>query len=207
MQKALKEAKQQLAALVAPTPVVRSTGELVKDVVIFIVIGLVLGAVMGAGLFCVLHIISGKVYSAKALAGRSGVKVLCSVSDKNCKCKIDNLLRRLEGRCDADADTQMQLLAANLQNRCKDAKKILLTGQVKEEARKTLAKALENAGVTVVEANSLCTSAEAQKAMAESDAVVLVAQCQVSSYATVAAEADIVRDCQKALVGCVVLGG
>jgi hypothetical protein len=185
----------------------RSTGDLVKDVVILAVVGLVLGVVVSAAFFCVLHIISGKVYSAKALAGRSGVKVLCSVSDKTCKCKVDNLLRRLEGRCNADADTQTKLLAANIQNRCKDANKVLLTGEVKEDARKALVKALESAGIAATEADSLCTSAEAQKAMSECDAVVLVAQCQVSRYATVAAEAEIVRDCGKTLIGCVVLGG
>ena len=208
-QKALKEAEQQLAALVAPKQENTGTGALVKSALIFVAIGCVLGAFLTVCVVWVAHIVSGKVYSAQTLKDRSGVKILGCLPGKQRKCRFDRWLLKKEGRCATAAEEQTALIAAHIRNRSADAKHILLTGGTPAESREVLLPALQKAMPTVrfTNAGNLCSSADAQNALADCDAAILIEQCGVSRYDSVIRQVEILEDCNKTLIGCVVLDG
>lgn len=209
LQKSLTEAEQQLNALVAPVSGASDNSSLGKTVVIFAVLGGILGAFLCVCVIWVMHITSNKVYSARTLRDRTGVKVLGCLNSSSQKCAIDRWLLKKEGRCINDISVQAALLATNIRNRCNDSSHVLVTGSHAAEARKTLVQALQAAmpGVKVTNAESLFSSADALAALAACDKVLLTEQCGISQYSKVSEEIEVIRDHNKELIGCVVLNG
>ena len=208
-QKALKEAEQQLAALAMPKQKGTSSAALVKSALLFAAIGCILGAFLTVCVIWVLHIVDQKVYSARTLKDRTGIKILGCLPGKAGKTALDRWLLKKEGRCLTDSKEQAALLAAHIRNRCGDAKHILLTGSAGADSRDELLQALQTAmpAITFTNAENICNSAEAQNAMALCDAAVLVEQCGTSCYDAVIRQTEILDECNKTIIGCVVLDG
>ena len=207
-QKVLDDAEVQLSSLVRPT----NTGTVwffVIYVLLFTLLGALLGAFLVVGFVWIRHISSSKVYSAQTLRDRTGLKVLGCIRSKAITSRADQWVLRKEGRSINDPEKQAVLLAAGIRNRCKDVSSILITGRPTAEARDHLIPALQAAMAdkTILDAKSLCLDADAQGALASCDAVILVAQCGVSYYGDILAEAETVNECGKKLLGCVLLDG
>ena len=202
-QKALKETEQQLAALVEPQKAAFS----VTKLLLMFAVGAVLGGLLTVAALWVLHIISEKVYSAKTLKDHTGIKVLGCLPGNPGKTALDQWLQKKEGRCLADSKEQIALTAARIRNHCGEYKHILLTGSISAEAREELLQALQTAmpATQFTNAENICKSASAQDALALCDAAILVEQCGVSKYETVIRQTEILTDCGKTIIGCILI--
>ena len=204
----LKSAEAELDALIAPHAVTVTTGAIVKKAVIFAVIGGILGVFLAVCAIWVAHITGSRVYSARVLVSKTGVKVLGCIGVSGKGCAIDRYLRKAEGRSIADPAAQAELLAVNTANLCGNIRSLLVTGSAGED-RSILTAALAQAmpGVKITDNGSLLCCVEAVKALKDTDAVLMVEQCGISRYSDAALTAAAIRDHKKELIGCVVLDG
>lgn len=200
--------EKELSSLSAPSPFIEGA-PIGKGIVMFTLLGLALGICLSVGISWIQHILSNKVYSSRILQNRTGVKILGCMRSKPHKVVVDRWLCRMEGRCVADIDSQAKLLATNIRTRCSDSAHILVTGTAADAAQEILVQALRTAlpDKRISSERSLCYSPEALSALAECDTVVLTAQCGLSRYCTVSEETQIILDCKKNLVGCVLVDG
>ncbi len=176
-----------------------------KEVILFAVIGGIVGVVAVFGFAIVSHITGNKIYSARTLTNRTGLKVLTRVLSCGKFNAIDLWLRRLEERSTDPADAA--LAAANIRNLCGKGSKVLVAGSCPESGAAHIVDALKAAGLEVVCAESLLSSVKALDAIPACDAVVLVLQCGVSTYTHAQRELQIVLDQNKPLLGCVLVDG
>lgn len=199
---ATEDALAKLKAPGALTPV--SKRSVVKKAVIFAVLGAVLGAFLTVCVVWVLHICSDKIYAAKNLTNRTGVKVIGTLGCEK-KNPIDRVLYRLEGRAEPGLDNSPVL--ADIRCRAKDAKHLLITGSGTTADRQTLTDALCQAmpGVLVEDKGSILHDAAALEALAVCDAAVLVERCAVSRYSSVEKQLSAINDYGAKLLGCVLL--
>lgn len=195
-----EDLKKQLSGLKAPQFGVKAS---MKIVVLYAVIGGFLGAAIVMFIAWIAHIVSGKVYSARTLTNRTGIKVLGCVAGPGKVCRLDAWLRALEGR--SVAESMMAVAAANVRNHTSG--KLLLIGDADDEGREQIRAALNAAGVQATACGSPLRSVEALDALAACDSVVLVEKCGVSRYNNVSAEIQLVLDQGKSLSGCVLLDG
>lgn len=170
---------------------------------LFAVVGAFLGAFFMAAVTCVMHIGSGKVYSARTLKDRAGVRILGCVSGKKRKA-IDNWLRKLEGRI---LYTQPDAIIANIANRCTEYKHLLVFGCCDADLIRPLTEELIASGIQCTLCAEPAGSAQAIKALPGCDAAVLVATCGESSYDDVIWTVETVGEYQKTLLGCVLIDG
>ena len=195
-----KDTKTQLSALAAPQSV--SKKDALKDAVVFAVLGAAFGFAASAGLSCLAHIVSNKVYSCRALVNATGIRLIGALrSGKTSK------LQALEGRDTAPAEARTTMLATHIRNLSSGS--ILLTGATDPEIRQTLADAIRAAipNATVYNESDILHSADALAALAECDCVVLAEQCGSSRYSDVSRRMDMIADHDKHLLGCVLYGG
>ena len=209
VQKSLDEARVAAAAFVAPVPVDASVRSVLKKAVIFAV----LGAVAGVGCVAVwawfAHAVSMKVYSARVLRGRTGVKILGCMAAMEVKNPIDRKFRSWEGREISPVQERAEVLALDIAQRCGDVKKLLITGAGDMEAGQPLIQALNKAmpGVVISGCSSVLHSAQAVENLASADAVLLVEHCGRSLYTDVADELVMIKDYGVKLLGCILLNG
>lgn len=170
---------------------------------LFAVVGAFLGAFLIAAIACVQHIGTGKVYSARTLKDRTGVRILGCICGKDRK-PVDRWLRKLEGRA---GDPQIDGIAANIANRCGDNKQLLVFGAGDANLIRPLADALTGAGIQCALCPVPAGSAQAIKALPQCDAAVLVETCGESSYDDVIWTVETVREYGKTLLGCVLIDG
>lgn len=167
--------------------------------VVMAVLGAVLGVFLVAAWSVVCHLASDKVYSGRVLENRTGIRVLGAVPGSN-KYK---LIKKLEGRATTPA---MDVIAMNIRNYC-DGKDLLCLGQWSEDKKQALSEALKDVGITATFEGSLLTSAEALKQLKQHEAVVLLDSCGTSRYDQIQKQMLLIADQDKALLGCVLLGG
>lgn len=205
----LQTAEEELHNLMPPQGVTVSMNSVIKSAVIFAVIGGILGVFVAVCAAWVVHITGSKVYSARVLYNRTGVKILGCMAAGSTKNSIDRWLRKLEGRNAREPAQQAELLAVNTANLCGDIHRLLVIGSAEGAGRETLITALAQAmpGVQILDMGSLLHRSDAMKALKEADAVLLTEQCGVSRYADTAHTAATVSDHSKKLIGCVVLDG
>ncbi len=197
----LESMEQQLKNMTPPQYGVKSS---VKKIIVFALIGAFLGVFLVAGVACVCHIAGGKVYSIRTLKNRTGMKVIgciCADSKPNA---IDLWLRKLEGR--NTNPQQADFLAAAVGTYCTIGAKVLLAGDCDESVRTSLQQAMHAAGITVTDYGSLLSSAQALQALAQQDAVVLLAQCGSTAYRLVEEEMELAAD-RSNLLGCILVNG
>lgn len=201
----LDAVQQEKKELELPMIQTVSVSSVLKKAVVITVLGGVLGAFAVAGVAWVMHIAGGKVYSARMLQSWTGVKVLGSVPAPEPNNRIDRWLRKLERKESCDPAEKIKLIALNTASFVADTKRVLITGSVDTEYSSLLADALRQTAPNtevVMSGNILC-SADAIKALMQTDAVVLVETCNVSRYDEVASKAKLIGDHGKSIVGCV----
>ena len=170
---------------------------------LFAIVGAILGAFLMVAIACVQHIGSGKVYSARTLKDRTGLRILGRVCGKK-RNPIDRWLRKLEGRV---AHTQPDAIIANIVNRCAEVKQLLVFGETDAELLRPLTEKLNEAGVNCTLIAEPAGSAQAMKALPACDAAVLVEVCGRSAYEDVLLTVETVTDYGKTLLGCVLIDG
>lgn len=164
-------------------------------------IGGVLGAMLMAVLAVVLHIFRKRVYSAKTLKNRTGVKVLGCIPAGKKKKAIDRLLMKWDGRTVRE---NRPLLLANLQNYYRNAEKILVTGIDTAQAE-MIAEDLTQAGMPGIYCGSLVEDAQAVAALASCDGVLIVAECYRTGYASIRECCEMIE--KDKTVGCILING
>ena len=182
--------------------------DVVKSAVIFAVVGGILGVFLGVCIAWAGHIFGGKVYSARTLYNRTGVKVIGCVADGESKDPVVRALRRMEGRSVRSSDQQGSLVAANVKGICRDAKKLLVTGSL-EAAGDAFVQALSKAmpDVQVVSCGSLLRDVAAVEALEGCDQVLLIEKCRVTGYTDIEQQCCMIADNGVKLAGCVLLDG
>lgn len=207
LQKDLANARLELGALKSKLNTSSPAG-IIKNSVIFAIVGVILGVFLSVCVIWVKHIASNKVYGARNLTDRTGIKVIsCMLCGS--KSAIDRWLLSMEGRCLNTMEEQIPLLAANIHARCNAANRIFVTGTASEENITLLTKALQSAlpDLQITGAYNLLANAEAIAALTDCDTVLLAEQCGVSRYSDINTELELVTDCHKALIGYVLLDG
>lgn len=205
LEKALTDAQAVLEGVEVPVAVTTaSVKSVLKRAVIFAVLGGVLGAFLTVCVIWVMHIVSDKVYGARNLTDRTGVKVIGAVAAKAEK-GLDSWLNKQEGRDVAPADARLTTLAVDIRCRLGDGKYLLVTGSGDAQA---LVEALSRhlPGVQV-ESGNILQSAAALQSLKACDAVVLAETCGVSRYSVVERQVRVIEDYNKQLLGCVLIGG
>lgn len=171
--------------------------------VLFAAIGGVLGFILVAAVAFILHLASGKVYSARVLQDRTDLKVLGCLPGKK-RNTIDHWLRKLEGRTQAEA---AEAVATNIANRSKDIQQLLLLGTYEDTLLQPLVKALESRGKVCTVCADPAQSAEAMDAIDQCQLAILVESCGISGYENVIWEKNTIEEYGKQLLGCVVIDG
>lgn len=167
-------------------------------------IGAFLGVALTACAAWVVHIGSDKVYSAKVLANRTGIRILgCIAGDKK-RDRITRWLRKLEGRSGCD---NADAIIANIRNHCRDGKKLLILGEYAPNLLVPMTQQLEKTGICCTACADLQTDPKALEALPECDAVLLAATCQMSLYSRIEWTMQTIADQDKPLVGCLLIDG
>lgn len=170
---------------------------------VFAVIGCVLGVGLTACVAWVTHIGGDKVYSAKALSGNTGIRVLACIPGEKKYDIITKWLRKLEGR---SAAAGYDAVACDIRNRCKDGNRLLIAGVYAQNVLDGLTKALEDAGICC----TVCGDMEDPAlfgALAQCDSVLLAETCMQSRYDSVQKMIQTVKDYDKTLLGCLLIDG
>lgn len=202
LQTTLADLQAQQEAL--QVPALSGSGISVKKIVLFCIVGAVLGAGLVACIAWVAHIAGTKVYSARTLKNRTGVRILACVPAEGKVHPIDRWLRRLEGRSLDEGQTALAVAA--IRNYCLTGKKVLVaTGNGCTD--RTVPEALEKAGIQAVVCSSLTQDAAAVEALPGCDAVVLLEKCGCSRHADVEHSMELVADQGKQVLGCILLNG
>lgn len=201
---ALTEIEIENAQLVAPAAQTGSVKDAVKKAVIWAVIGAVLGAFVTMGVLWVAHIGSDKVYAARNLTNRTGIKVI-GVLCSRIKNPVDRFVYRLEGR--EGQVREIGAVATDICCRAKEAKHLLITGSGDKAQRESILKAVTAVmpGVRVEDQGNVLCASEALEALSRCDAVVLVEKTGVSRYDAVRRQISIICDYEKEILGCVLL--
>lgn len=202
LDKAVTEAQTNLAKVVPPAAQKAGSKAVLKKASILGVLGAVVGGFLTICAVWVVHITSNKIYAARNLTNRTGIKVIGTVGCKK-KNPVDRLIFRMEGRSEETVETSP--VAVDVCCRLKAAKRLLITGTADQKKREELAQAIskEMPDLQVTDHGSILRSAEALKALSACDAVILVETNGISTYADAKRHADIVCDYEKELLGCI----
>lgn len=198
----LENAQAQLAALQTPF---FGSGTSTKKIVILAILGGILGAGLVACVVWFDHIAGGKVYSARTLKNKTGLRILGCAPARKVKNPIDLWLKKLERRC--VQDDQLAIITANAVNYCADNAPLLITGDCDAADMEKMAETLKASGIQVIACGSLLRSPEALAALPQCGSVLLVEKCGRSRYSHVLQIMERVEDQQKNLIGCVILDG
>lgn len=204
LETALTTAQTGLAGVVPPSVQTGSVKSVVKKAVIFAVLGAIVGAFLTVCVLWVVHITSDKVYAAKNLYNRTGIKVIGTLGNEK-KNPVDRFVYRLEGRNQETLQTSP--VAVDIRCRAKAVKHLLITGSGAIADREALVKHLAQTmpGITVEDKGSILREAQALEALAACDAVVLVEAVGVSGYGDIEKQATMIEDYGTELLGCVLL--
>ena len=202
LKKSLADVDAQLSALQAP--VFSGNNLSSKAILILSVIGGILGAGLTACIAWVRHIAGTKVYSARTLRNRTGIRILSCIPAPGKQNPIDRWLNKLEGR-NLD-ENQAVLAAVTIRNHCLPGKKVLIACD-RDCTYPAFADAIEKAGVQAVFSGSLIRDAAALEALPDCDAVVLLAKCGCTTNDDIERSIELIADHGKQMLGCVLLGG
>lgn len=205
----LNSTERSIIALKNSAPSAPGVGGATKATVLFAGVGFLLGVFLCVVILWLGHILSDKVYSAKTLRDRTGIKAIGVLPNISGKCAVDKWLARKEGRCTACSDDQLSLLTTDIRCRLESGNTLLLATSMPNEAQ-ALALAQKMAAkmpdIQIVSGNIL-SSASALKQLKSCDAVVVYEACQISDYASISRQAELINDYHKTLLGCILYGG
>ena len=180
-----------------------TAAQLPRNPLIMAAAGAVAGAFIVICLIFVGHITSDKVYSARTLKNRTGLRILGRMPVGK-SCKIDRCIRKMEKRV---CEPALAATAANIRNYCSDAQHILVAGNDAQQADAVMGIIREQTGMAVTCCGSLLQDVNALQALPACDAVLLVETCHKSTYSDIEASIQLVEDQSKALIGCILIGG
>ena len=170
---------------------------------LFAAAGAVVGAFIVICLVFVRHIASDKVYSARTLKNRIGLRVLGRMPVSK-RCKIDRFICKMEKRV---CEPALAATAANIRNYCSGTQHMLVAGNDAQQAEAVMRLIREQTGMTVTCCGSLLQDVNALQALPACDTVLLVETCHKSTYSDIEASIQLVEDQGKALIGCMLIGG
>ena len=175
-----------------------------KSPVLLAIIGAFLGAALVVCYTWVMHIASNRIYSARVLKARTGIKILGCVPATKYSC-VDQWLRKLEGR--STNAKSADIAAANVRNYCKDTNHLLVIGDCSGDIAEQVRAIFANTDVRISVCGSLISDAEALQLLPTCDAVLLAEQCGRSTYTQVEQTMESIADLNKKLLGCFLLDG
>lgn len=201
-----EERKSELSEKQAAQPTLPATDGNLKDRIKFGVLGGIAGAMLAVIWIWLCHILSTKVYSARVLYARTGVKILGCAAEKSGKCAIDRWIRRLEGRKQELLTETADVFAQDLENRLTgDSLMVAGTGETAHQCLvETLQKTMPHVAVTD---GGQLQDGQSLKALRGVSAVVLVAKCGETCYAEVARQVALANDYEIPLLGCILIDG
>lgn len=196
---------EELAALTPPVTVAQASNpNMSKKLAKAALLGACVGFFAVAAVACVLHIAGGKVYSARTLVNRTGVKVLGCMPSNKSKCSFDRWLRKLEGRC---VDPEIaKTLAATMRSYSAGSTNILIAGNYNLTELPLLQEAMAETQLPYHAFGSLLDAPEAINKLSQCDAVIMLIQCGKCGYTQVLQELQIIRD-RSNLLGCILIDG
>lgn len=205
----LTDKKTALQELSKPSAVSSSNSAFLKSALKYGVLGGVLGGFLIVFFICVCFLLSDKLYSPKDLRNRFGAKILGTlpISDKSKKGMIDLWLNRLEGRSNGNSvENEYEVITANIQNYTDNIKTLLVSGCAASESIVQVADYLKAnlPNVQVITGGNILQNVNAIQKLSECDSVVLVEQCNCSSYHSIELELEKVYDLKKEVIGFVV---
>lgn len=208
----LQTKTKELADLKEPASVLLSKTSVLKSSVKYAVLGGVLGGFMAVFFICVAFLMSDKLVNEKEIRRRYGIMVL-GVFKKNGKKKpfafVDRWLDKLEGVSEKElADVQtFDVIAANVLNYSDGVNRVLLIGTTDRQELETLQNGLNGhlQSLSLMVGGNPCKDAEAIKAAASCDAVIVVERRNKSLFGSIEQELSLVKSLNKKIIGCVVL--
>lgn len=206
LNKRLDAKKGEMKALKEPVLAQPSMNGVVKAGVKFAVVGGVLGAFAVMFGVCVVFLLSGKVHSAGELKSRFRVKILGVMPSGDHVGAVDAWLNRLEGRAQGAPEEKYVLMAAEIQNHVESTKTVLVVGSAGDEKLQQVAEKLRKQldDIAVVVGCDLLQNVDSLRKLAEVDCVILVEQCNVSSYGEIELMLEKAVELKKEVLGCVV---
>lgn len=206
LNKRLDAKKGEMKALKEPVLAQPSMSGVAKAGVKFAVVGGVLGAFAVVFGVCVVFLLSGKVHSAGELKSRFRVKILGVMPSGDHVGAVDAWLNRLEGRAQGAPEEKYVLMAAEIQNHVERAKTVLVVGSAGDEKLQQVAEKLRKQldDIAVVVGCDLLQNVDSLRKLAEVDCVILVEQCNVSSYGEIELMLEKAVELKKEVLGCVV---
>ena len=197
----------ELNDLQEPARVEISTKNAVKNGVKYAAMGAAVGLLLAVMICCVAFLLSDRVYSGRELKVRFGVTVLGGVPGGRKARGLDRWLMQKEDRVLPDNGDAYSLAAANLMNYAGGVGTVLVTGDAGSEVTREVCRGLQEhlKDVKLICSGSLLEDAGAARDLMQCDAVVLAEKCRVSRYARVAQQIERVLDCDRKLLGCVVM--
>lgn len=206
LRESINTTRMALSNVSSNPPGVVSVSSLVRETIIYAIVGFILGMFVIVVLLWASHICSNKVYSARTLTNRTHIKVLGGINVIPGLGALMRKLRAMDRRSIADVNTQSQLVAAYVRNRCADSKHLLVScvcecGEFAEALRKAMP------GTEISVCGSLLSDVAAVDVLSQCDCVLLLEKCEVSRYADVEQSMAMVEDNRKDLLGCVLLNG
>lgn len=201
--------QQQVNDLQLPKSTVVDGSNIVKNTVIFAVLGGILGVMFVVLTAWIKHIFGRNVFSGRALSSRTGIKVFGGIKAGKRRCTVDAWLRAVEGRNDLPADKQRAMLACSIAASMGNEGVLQISGHCSAEEHTAFAEVLRrtDAKITVCDAGNLLQDVSARQALNEADAVLLIEQCEVSTYEGVQRQIDVIAEHGKKLLGCVLIDG
>lgn len=182
-----------------------------NPIIKFSILGVLLGIVVVSGVEVVRFLVAGKVYSSSELHRSCGLSILGSLAgERSQKAKgLDVYINRMEKRPDGSTDAQIiELIATTIQSRVPQAENILISGDLSVEQLTSLTASLQhtsalgNKNLTAAESILSCAKTVSQATTA--DVIVLVADCENTTYASIQAQCEQFNSLNKKILGCVV---
>ena len=175
-----------------------------KSPILLAIVGAVLGAALVVCCAWAFHIGSSRIYSARVLKARTGVKVLGCIPHTKYR-GIDAWLRKLEGRA-VNAESAA-ITAATIRNYTAGATHVLLTGDGAAEIADSIRTVLNNTGTQISVGGNLTEDVQALHLLPQCDAVILAETCNRSTYTQAEKALELINDHGKDTLGCVLLDG
>lgn len=207
----LAEKTEELKALEEPANTLVNSASVMKSGVKYGILGGVLGAFLVVFFVCVAFLMSDRLVSARELKRRYGVPVLGVLGrqEKGAFAFVDRFINRLEnGRDQEMEESQLfEVAAANAENHMENIREVLLVGTVDEAMLEMVRKGLADnmQGISLTVGGDLGRSAGAIRKVPGCDGVILVEKRNVSGFASIEQELDVVRSLEKPVIGCMIL--
>lgn len=211
LQNMLDEKEQEQKDLVEPQPLDSSVVVVLKKGIKYGVFGGVLGGFLSVFFICVGFLLSDKVYSARDLRGRFGIKVLGELPNSKSKYSIciDRWLMRMEGRrVNLNTEKEYALIAANIQNLAFPVQSIILTGNAAERYSKSVRDNLASylTDTEIIAGANVLEDVETLKELSQCDAVILLEETQFSTFNMIEDELSAINDLNKKVIGVILMG-